>query len=129
VARNQVLPVASFTGGGSAIIDTDDADGLQPVISGEVSGGRRYLMVFAGEASNSSASPVDLDCMLTIDGDNVGTPIDITVGGNSESSIAITGVREAFSADTPVVLACVASETGAVTVNGAVSAIESEMLP
>ena len=131
-ARNQVLPVASFTGGGGSIIDTDANDGLQQLISGEVMGGRRYLLVFAGEASNSSASPVDLVCKLTIDGDNVGTAIDTTVGAtdvDGEESIAITGVREGFSADTPVALACVASDAGVIEVSGTVSAIETEMLP
>ena len=39
-ARNQLLPSAHYSGGGSQIVDTDDTDGLQEVTSVQVPAGQ-----------------------------------------------------------------------------------------
>ena len=125
---NLLLPRAGYFGSGSQITDTDAGDGMQTVGFSEIGPGNQ-MVVFAGSAANASGAPVDLDCAITVNnGDNVGTPVDVTVAANSRQTIAITGGRDVFNLS-DLVLSCVASQAAAVTVTGHVMFFEAETLP
>jgi hypothetical protein len=135
-AVNGLLPRGGSSGGGGNVVDTDDSDGFQPLILEGVQPGNQ-MVVFAGHVTNSSGSPIDLECAVFVnntndvvgDGDDiVGNKIVTTVPADSSQSLAITGVRDVF-AISDAVLACVASAQPGLVVSGFLSHVETETLP